>query len=122
MSIYRKEMLESEIMKLISSAISEMKDPRLEGKIVSVTRVELSNDRQYADVFVSAYGDEQERRETLDILQHASGFIRSYVAKNLRTRSVPVLRFREDKGIESSIRIHKILEELHKDERDTSGG
>ena len=112
MKVYRKEMLESEIQKLLSEALMESKDPRIKGELVSFTMVRLSNDKRYADVYVSVLGDEEERRTILNLLEKAKGFFRSYVAKNLRIYSVPEIRFKEDKGIEASVRIHKILEEL----------
>jgi len=119
MSTYRKAMIESEMAKLLSSVIFEMKDPRLSGKMISVTRVELSNDKRYADVYISVLGSEEEKNEVFEALEHAVGFLRTQVSQNLRLRSAPVIRLKEDKGIESSIRIHKILEEIH--ERHPSG-
>lgn len=112
MKVHRKEMLESEIQKLLSEALLESKDPRIKGELISFTMVRLSNDKRYADVYVSVLGDEEDRKATLSLLEKAKGFFRSYVAKNLRLYTVPEIRFREDRGIESSVRIHKILEDL----------
>jgi len=118
MSIYRKAMIESEMTKLLSSIIFEMKDPRLSEKMISVTRVELSNDKRYADVYISVMGNDEEKKEAFEALEHALGFLRTQVSRNLHLRFAPELRLKEDKGIEASVRIHKILEEIH--ERDSA--
>lgn len=118
MSIYRKEMLESEMLKLLSEALSEMKDPRVKKERVSFTRVILSNDKRYADVFVSVLGNESDITETLSILEKAKGFFKSYIGKNIRLYTVPELRFKKDRGIEQSIKIQQILENIKKEESD----
>ncbi len=110
--VYRKSMLESEIQKLLSEAISNMKDPRIRKEFVTVSRVELSRDKRYADVYISYLGSDDERREALEILERAKGYLRSFVAKNLRIYTTPEIRLHEDRGIESSVRIQKILSDL----------
>ncbi len=110
--VYRKSMLESEIQKLLSEAISNMKDPRIRKEFVTVSRVELSRDKRYADVYISYLGSDDERKEALEILEGAKGYLRSFVAKNLRIYTTPEIRLHEDRGIESSVRIQKILSDL----------
>jgi len=107
---YRKAMLESEMLKLLSEALSQMKDPRIQKELVTITRVELSKDKRYADVYVSCIGGDKEK--VIEILGHAKGYFRTYVAKNLKLFTAPEIRFREDKGIESSVRVHKLLVEM----------
>ena len=73
-----------------------------------------------ASSLVSAVGDaidknvtsDEERKEMLEILERAKGYLRSYIAKNLRIYTTPEIRLHEDKGIESSVRIQKILNDL----------
>ncbi len=108
--IYRKAMLESEILKLLSEALSQMKDPRIQEGLITLTRVELSKDKRYADVYVSCLGSDKEK--VIEILNHAKGYFRTYVAKNLKLFVAPEIRFWEDKGIESSVRVHKLLVDM----------
>jgi len=110
--LYRKAMIESEIQKLLVEALQEMKDPRLKKEFVTFSRVELSKDRRYADVYVSFLGTPEERQKTVELLNKAKGFFRTYVAKNLRLYITPEIRFYEDKGIESSVRVHQLLNQL----------
>ena len=125
-SMYRNSMIESELQKLISEAISGMRDPRVKKEYVTVTRVSISRDKRYADVYVSYLGSDEERKRVVDLLNRAKGYFRTHVAKNLRLFTTPEIRFHEDRGIESSIRVHKLLVELgydplEKEESDSKG-
>ncbi len=110
--MYRKSMIESEIQKLISEAISNMRDPRVKKEFITVSHVIVSKDKRYADVYISYLGSEEERKNVVEILNNAKGYFRTHVAKNLRLFTAPEIRFHEDKGIESSVRVHKLLVEL----------
>lgn len=92
----------------------EVADPRARGAVV--TSVDLSTDLKHAVVLVSVLGAEPERREAVEALQGASGFLRSRLAKKLRLKNVPELRFRLDRGAEHSQRISDLLESLHVDD------
>ncbi|KAF2959673.1 30S ribosome-binding factor RbfA [Thermotoga sp. 38H-to] len=109
---YRKAMLESEIQKLLTEALQQLRDPRLKKDFVTFSRVELSKDKRYADVYVSFLGTPEERKETVEILNRAKGFFRTFIAKNLRLYVAPEIRFYEDKGIEASVKVHQLLIQL----------
>lgn len=102
---YRKAMLESEIQKLLMEALQQLRDPRLKKDFVTFSRVELSKDKRYADVYVSFLGTPEERKETVEILNRAKGFFRTFISKNLRLYVAPEIRFYEDKGIEASVKV-----------------
>ncbi len=118
--MYKKEMMESEMVKLLSEALREMKDPGIAG-IVTVTRVELSKDKRYARVYFSIFeDDESKREEVFKILEKAKGYFRSHIARNLHTFKAPELNLINDKGIEKAFELDKIFKRLEeKDERDT---
>lgn len=110
----RGEKLAEEIKREISAILMEdTKDPRL--KMVTVTRVEISNDLGHARVFVSVLGDEDRQKEALQGLERAQGFIRSEVGSRIRLRQVPELDFVLDRSIEHGIRIASLLAELKRD-------
>ena len=48
----------------------------------------------------------------MELLNKAKGFFRTYVAKNLRLFTAPEIRFYEDKGIESSVRVNQLLNQM----------
>jgi ribosome-binding factor A len=116
MGMYRREMMEAEIMRVISEAVRNMKDPRLEG-IVSVTRVELSKDLRYAKVYISVFEkDEAKRKEVFDVIEKAKGYLKTKVAKNIRTFKAPELTLINDKGIEGAFELEKIFKKIKKDD------
>jgi ribosome-binding factor A len=48
----------------------------------------------------------------VELLEKYKGYFRTFVAKNVRLYTAPELRFKEDKGIEESVRINKLLDEI----------
>ncbi|MBM7558666.1 30S ribosome-binding factor RbfA [Marinitoga litoralis] len=107
---YRKEMIESEILRLVNSNISNLRDPRIQDKLISATRVELSKDKSFADIYVSVLNGDLD--EVIEVLTKAKGFFKSLISRNIRMYKIPEIRFHKDKGIEESIRIHKLLNEI----------
>ena len=81
----------------------ELKDPRL-GGLVTISADKVSPDLGYADIYVTVMGrelendqNEQAHKDTLDILNKASGFLRQELSRRLKTRITPRLRFHYDK-------------------------
>lgn len=103
--------LKKEISKIL---LSEIKDPRLTA-MPGVIAVKVTEDMSYADVFVSLYGDEKSKADSLKAIESASGFIRRQLSRRLKLRYVPVLRFNCDDYIEQGFRINSILDSLKKD-------
>jgi ribosome-binding factor A len=108
----RQARLGSLIEQIVSELLlRQIKDPRVHG-LVSVTRVEVSQDISHAKIFVSVMGSEEERRETMRALQHASGFIRSRLGEELTIRHVPDVQFVLDRSIEQGDQVLAILNRL----------
>jgi len=100
------DLLRAELSTIISRRIQ---DPRV--RLTTVTQVELSPDLKYARVHVSVVGDPSTSRAALEALRHASGYIRSQLARELnRMKTIPELRFELDRGAEYSQRISELLE------------
>lgn len=87
--------------KLANVLLLHIADPRLE--LVTVTDVEVSKDREVANVYVSA--DANRYDEVLDGLEAAKGRIRSLVGKGLGWRVTPELRFFIDPSVDTAERI-----------------
>ena len=108
----RIERLNSLIRRDVSELLRyEVKDPRVSG-VVSVTRVDVSNDVQHAKVYVSVYGDLREKENTISALQSAAGFIRSQLRGRLETRHVPVLKFILDETLNEGNQMLDLLDSL----------
>jgi len=95
-------------------------DPRL--GMVTVTRVELSDDLKHAKICVSFVGGDEEKRDGMRTLIRIRGLIRSELAKRLRLRSAPELRFLLDESSENYLRIDKILKEIHEQDEEPTRG
>jgi ribosome-binding factor A len=106
----RIERVQVEVRREISAILQQRAgDPRLTW--VSVVRVEISSDLTHAKVFVSSLGDPDARAGALRALQKAGPFIRSELSRRIQLRRIPELSFREDRGLEASLRINQLLAE-----------
>ena len=103
-----QELLLGEISKLLQDGL---KDPRI--GFATLTRVEVSDNLKHAKVFVSVMGSEKEKKQTLEALKSAKGFIRNYLGKNLYLRYLPELEFKKDENAEHVEKITRILNNLH---------
>jgi phosphoesterase RecJ-like protein len=108
------ELLREEIAKLISKGL---KDPRI--GFVSVMEVRMSPDLHYANVYVSLFGDEAERKGSLIGLRNSAGWIRREVGKFLRMRYTPEIRFFPDETLDTVYHLEEVFEEIHTEQRQT---
>ncbi len=88
----------------------EMRDPRV-GSFVSVNDVKVSRDLSYADIYVSSLqaNEPEERQALIEVLNKASGFFRSTLAKRHKMRTTPKPRFHYDELVEAGPRLEKLI-------------
>lgn len=111
MSRIRAERVGEQMKKELSAIIrTEVKDPRI--GFATITHVEVAGDLQHAKVFVSVFGAEEEKYQTLDALVRATGFIRGEISRRLRLRVAPEMVFKLDESGEYSQRIETVLRTL----------
>jgi ribosome-binding factor A len=92
----------------------ELNDPR--SALITITRVELSDDLSLATLCYSVYGSEGDKNRVARMLVDASGFIRKKIGGILRMRRIPELRWIYDDSIEYSARMGQTIQEaLEKD-------
>ena len=108
------EAIKEEVASLL---IKGLKDTRI--GFVSVVGARVSSDLHTADIYVSLYGSETEKKSSLAGLQSSAGFVRRHLGKALRLRFAPEVRFHEDKTLDEVFRLDKIFKQLHEGE---SGG
>lgn len=99
-----QEFIKQEVSRII---LQELKDPRL--GFVTVTDVQITGDLREAMVYVSLFGSDEEKKNTLAALAKANGFIRSEVGKRLGIRYSPPIGFKEDQSLDYGMKIEKIL-------------
>lgn len=106
--------INDEILRETSLIIrGEIKDPRLP-EVVSVTKVDTTNDLSYSTIYISVLGDDEEKQNALDALQSANGFIRTQIAKRINLRVTPELKFVIDETQEKAARMDELFKEVTK--------
>jgi len=110
---HRIERVNSLIRQEISDLLLQhIKDPRLDGKFVTVNEVDTSADLKFAKIFVSSMDAGDEKDKVLKALSSASGFIRHELSKNLKLRYSPDLIFVWDDSIERGDHLLRLIDEV----------
>ena len=100
-----------DIQRVLSAHLREIKDPRVQQGMISVTRVETTGDLRYAKVWLSVLGLENEK-EFKKGLKSASGWLRRELANSLSLRYTPELVFEVDHSIEYGAHINEVINSL----------
>ena len=88
----------------------KIKDRRI--GFVTVMGVDLSPDLRHAKVFVSAMGTDRQKKESMEALDHASGWIRHELGQRIRMKFLPEIVFRPDTSMDHGERIDQLLEDI----------
>ncbi|WJG11039.1 30S ribosome-binding factor RbfA [Aliiglaciecola sp. LCG003] len=99
------------------------RDPRM--GMVTVSGVEVSRDLAHAKVYVTFFETDEEKLKLFKtILEDNKGFIRTLLAKRMRMRAVPALKFHQDTSITEGMRISNLVSQtLNEDkQRATDAG
>lgn len=112
------EQMKKEIAQILRG---ELKDPRLGAGLVTVTGVELSNDLHYAKVYVSIYGDENQKSQAMEALSRAASFVRHEIGQRLSLRYTPEITFKFDASIEHGDYINRLLARINAEEQGHEG-
>lgn len=99
-----QEFIQQELSKLI---INGLKDPRV--GFVTVTAVELTRDLSSAKVYVSLMGSEEQKKASMEGLQHSLGFLRTEIGRRLKIRHTPELSLHQDNSLDNADHIQKLL-------------
>ena len=79
------------------------------------TAVSITNDLSYAKIYVTVLND-NEKEETIKVLNNASKFIEMELSKKVDIRKMPELKFIYDESIEYSNNIESIIERINNNE------
>jgi ribosome-binding factor A len=111
MESLRQKRTAEQIRTLLSQLLLlELKDPRLAG--LTVTRVSIDRELQYADVYVHALAEDEREPEVMDGLQSAGGYLRRELSNRLRLRHAPILHFHWDPSLAHAEHINQLLDAL----------
>jgi len=119
MGEFRTERIARLIQEKIGTLIVEgkIKDHRV-NPFLSISRVKVSKDLSWADVYVSTFKPETNLARGVEGLQSAAGFIQAQLAMGMRIRLTPRLRFHEDLSIQQGFEIVKKIDEICEEDAD----
>jgi len=114
--------INEEIQKELASLLRNLKDPRVQATMISITGVQTTPDLRYAKVNVS-FLDESKAADAMKGLQSASGWLRRELGSRLNLRYTPELQWALDDSITYGAKMLELINSLevsHDDE--TSDG
>ena len=98
----------------------ELGDPRI--GFVTVTKVKVSADLSHARVYVSVYGDDAARQETMKALSRASSVVQRSCGPRLKTRIIPHIQFEFDPSVEGAIHVSQLIDKARASDPDGGAG
>ena len=96
--------------------LREVRDPRLDAPLISITHVEVTPDLFNARVFVSIMSGPAEQTEALRALNAAASFFHRELKSRLQMRRVPFLAFRLDTSIAEGAEVLALIEQVHEED------
>lgn len=115
-SANRTDRISEEIMRCLSEILPTVKDPRLQGPMLSIVRCEATNDLRWCKVYLSVLG-QYDKKQLEKGLKSVSGFVRRELSHRMSLRYTPELVFVLDDSISHGVRISQMLSQLNvKDE------
>ena len=103
--------INEEIQKELTSLIRNLKDPRVQDTMISITHVETTPDLRYAKVYVS-FLQEERAADALKGLKSAGGYLRRELGASLKLRYTPELVWALDDSITYGAKMLKLINSL----------
>ena len=103
--------INEEIQKELSSLIRNLKDPRVQNTMISITHVETTPDLRYAKVYVS-FLQEEKASDAMKGLKSAGGYLRRELGSALKLRYTPELVWALDDSITYGAKMLKLINSL----------
>ena len=103
--------INEEIQKELASLIRNLKDPRVQDTMISITHVETTPDLRYAKVYVS-FLQEDRAADALKGLKSAGGYLRRELGRALQLRYTPELVWSLDDSITYGAKMMKLINSL----------
>ena len=103
--------INEEIQKELSALLRNLKDPRVQDTMISITRVEATPDLRYAKIYVSFLEDSR-AKDALKGLRSASGYLRRELGRSLQLRYTPELVWELDDSITYGARMLELINSL----------
>ncbi len=112
MSTHRMGRTTEDIKRELTAILREMKDPRVKDSMLSIVRVDVTNDLSYCSIYISSMYGMETSKNAVKALKNASGFVRKELGNRLNLRHTPAPLFYATDSIEYSANINQILNNL----------
>lgn len=104
------DLMQKELAKIL---LTDLEDERI--KLVTVVGVSVSRDLSYAKVYVTVLMDDPAQiKETIQALNRAAKLIRFQLAKNIKLRIMPELKFVYDDSTARGFRLSSLINDALK--------
>ena len=103
--------INEEIQKELASLIPNLKDPRVQDTMISITRVETTPDLRYTKVYVS-FLQENKVKDAMAGLKSAAGYLRRQLGSNLQLRYAPEIVWALDDSITYGAKMLNLINSL----------
>ena len=111
--------INEEVQKELASLIRNLKDPRVQDTMISITHVETTPDLRYAKVYVS-FLQEEKAKEALKGLKSAGGWLRRQLGSALQLRYTPELVWALDDSITYGAKMLELINSLEVNNNESS--
>ena len=111
MAGFKLDRVTEDVHRELTDILRSLKDPRITG-LISIVRVELSNDLSHCKVFVSSMDGMEGAKQAVKGLNSAAGFVRREINQRLKMRRTPEFKFVADNSMEHSADIARMLNEI----------
>ena len=112
MAGHRVSRTTEDIKREITAIVRELKDPRISGKMLTVLRVDVSNDLSFVKVYISALEGIEEAKIAVEGLKSATGRVKGELGRRLHLRKTPEIKFIADDSVEHGMKIFKMLNDI----------
>ena len=111
MASNRISRINEEIQKELANLIRNLKDPRVQNTMISITRVETTPDLRFAKVYTS-FLQEDRAADAMKGLKSASGYLRRELGHALQLRHTPELMWALDDSITYGAKLLELINSL----------
>ena len=98
------------LQEVANEVLRQVKDPAVEGALITITSVNVSPDLGQARFYVTVMG--KPAGEVVEGLNRASGFFRREITKQVSLKRVPAILFQYDDTLDHAMRMQKLLHEV----------
>ncbi len=104
----RSDRMSAQIMRIVAVAVREEFEYNAELKHVAISDVDVTKDLSIATVYFNTFNPD-DHQPALVTLKDNAAFLRSIVAKKIRARRVPELRFVYDASLERGASLESLI-------------